>query len=135
MLPFFIILANMGFFGTENAPEHSSLSSKPRALNNPIYSVHNYKRPYAGLVEPNKKGIAVNGLTTRPSNYKRQIAVEQPVGSVSFVYVPVATSATRNYKQQNQLQPVESKGKNQQPANLLSVVHKAPDSLHQNTQK
>lgn len=126
MLPFYIILANMGFLGGETEPERSTSSSNPRAINNSIYSVHNYKRPYIGLVERNKRGVDVNSLAARPTSYKRQRSAEQPVGSVSFVYVPTADDATRNYKQQNRVRPVESLAKKQQPADLISVVQKAP---------
>ena len=127
MLPFYLILANMGFLGGETGPERFSSSSKPRAINNPIYSVHNYKRPYAGLVERNKKGVTVNSLAARPTNYKRQQFTEQPVGSVSFVYVPTTDNTVGNYKQQNRLRPVESLIKGG-VANLISNTQKSPDS-------
>ncbi|MFD2932929.1 hypothetical protein [Spirosoma flavum] len=101
-----VLLISMSFLPaavqahSNNYPNAESL--KP--LNNPIYSVNNYKQPNlaaAALRWENKDEVWVKKMTfsdTKLANYKTHLSTTKPVGSVTLPYTPHNNLSNWNYK-------------------------------------
>ncbi len=78
--------------------------SQPKPLNNPLYSTHNYKHPNAAAAArrwESKEGLSVKKPTpaeTQLANYKSQMPIAQPSGSITLPHTPSVSLADRNYK-------------------------------------
>ena len=110
------LLISLGFFALigQACAQSEYTTSQPKPLNNPLYSTHNYKHPNAAAAArrwENKEGVSVKALTpaeTQLANYKSQMPIAQPVGTITVTHTPSVSLADRNYKIQRGSQPVGS---------------------------
>lgn len=110
------LLTAIGFFvlmGQAYAQSERS-TSEPKPLNNPLYSTHNYKHPQAAAAArrwETKEGLTVKKpmpAETQVANYKSQMPIAQPVGSITVTHTPSVSLADRNYKIQRSSQSTVS---------------------------
>lgn len=103
MQSFFFLLVGIGLMALpEQAFAQDDGTRQP--LTNPMYSPHNYKHPNlaaAARSRESRRGILVTPSRlagAQRSNYKHQLPVTQPVGSLTVGHTPSVSLVERNYK-------------------------------------